>query len=184
MNIFILSEQINPQAHYAQQAEFHIDKHVVKMIAESVQIAVTVLSNLPEIEVGVFPCKPLGKGHAKHPCVEWASASLTNLNYVICLARALCKEHQYRYPLSPEHAYSAWITHAWYRMATLGYGTTAPLPTSFAVAVKDVSKRSTSVDHLQAMHTYRRYYFSDKAGFASWKKRQKPVWWILMEETI
>jgi hypothetical protein len=193
MNIFILSEQVNPHAHHAQNAQFHCDKHVVKMIAESVQMLVTALATKQYIELGTYlpaslvdklPCLPLAAGHAKHPCVQWVKQDILHFNYVALLAQALCAEHQYRYPLSADHVYSSWITELVSFLTSECFGMYAPLPTNFAVAVKSLNLRSTSTPHIQALDIYRKYYFKDKQGFASWKKRQKPVWWLLMEETI
>jgi hypothetical protein len=43
MNIFLLSYERNAHKHFAEQAAFHCDKHVIKMIAESTQMLVTAL---------------------------------------------------------------------------------------------------------------------------------------------
>jgi len=190
MNIFILSEEIDPQVHYRQNAEFHCDKHVVKMIAESAQILVTALHGKAYPEFGTyipdslanFPCKPLSSGHAKHPCVEWTCKSIIHFNYVARLAQALCNEHQYRYPLSCDHTYSRWIDMLVSYLTRCGIGQNIQLPTQFAVAVKNVTLRSTATPHLDALRIYREYYFKDKKGFATWRRRQKPVWWLLMED--
>lgn len=193
MNIFILSEQTDPALHYRQNAEFHCDKHVIKMIAESTQMLVTVLHTvsipelgtyLPEYLVANMPCKPLGPAMQKHPCTQWTAASIDNFNYLACLAQALCDEHQYRYPLSPSHAYSGWIHLLVSYLKAKGYGPTAAIPRSFAVAVKDARLRSIGTPHLDALHTYRNYYVRDKAQFATWRKRMKPVWFMLLEESL
>jgi hypothetical protein len=190
MNIFILSEQIKPADHYRQQAEYHIDRHVIKMIAESTQMLVTTLygphlDGLPVyIPDGItsFPCNPLSASMRKHPCTIWAGKSVSNFNYLACLALSLCKEHQYRYPLSPEHTYMPWLKNLVSYLETWGYGMHEPIPTSFAVAVKDQAVRSTDTDHITALDIYRDYYVRDKWSFATWKKRQKPVWFMLREE--
>lgn len=191
MNIFILSEQTSPQHHYRQNAEFHCDKHVVKMIAESVQMLVTALHSRAYPELGTYmpasvvdsmPCRPLARGHSKHPCVQWTCQSILNLNYLACLAQALCNEHQYRYPLSCDHTYSRWISDLVDHLTSCGYGPSAQIPDSFAVAIKTTKLQSTNTDHITAMNLYRSYYFRDKKGFATWRRRQKPVWWLLLED--
>lgn len=192
MNIFILSEQIKSADHYRQQAEFHIDRHVVKMIAESTQMLVTALATkqfpellyLPDSLINTLPCKPLSASMRKHPCTVWTSANITNLNYLACLAQALCIEHQYRYPLSPEHIYASWLNELVAYLSSKGYGQSHKLPTHFAVAVKDINLRSTNTSHIDALDIYRRYYYNDKVAFATWKKRQKPVWWLMMEDNM
>ena len=191
MNIFILSEEREPLVHYAQQAQYHIDKHVVKMIAESVQMLVTAVSGrvktASEIElvlVSHLPCKPLSASMTKHPCTQWTCASIENFNYLACLALQLCHEHQYRYPLSPQHAYMPWLSLLVDLLTDAGFGPTADLPTQFAVAVKDANKRTIATDHANALDIYRDYYVRDKRSFATWKKRMKPVWFILREELM
>ena len=191
MNIFILSEEREPLVHYAQQAQYHIDKHVVKMIAESTQMLVTAVSGrvkiASEIElvlVSHLPCKPLSASMTKHPCTIWTCASIENFNYLACLALQLCHEHQYRYPLSAEHAYMPWLVTLVDHLTRSGFGPTANLPTQFAVAVKDADKRSVATDHFTALDIYRDYYVRDKRSFATWKKRMKPMWYLLREELM
>lgn len=191
MNIFILSEEREPLVHYHQQAHFHIDKHVVKMIAESTQMLVTALAAQPrhmQLETlqiaSNLPCKPLSSGMTKHPCTVWTASRIEHLNYVACLALQLCYEHQYRYPLSAEHAYMPWLLDLVAELTRSGFGPTAALPSQFAVAVKDTNLRSIATDHLIALDAYRDYYVRDKRNFATWKRRMKPMWFLLREELI
>lgn len=196
MNIFILSEEREPLVHYHQQAHYHIDKHVIKMIAESVQMLVTSLSfhsnydsmigklaAAPQIASNL-PCKPLSASMTKHPCTVWAASRIEHTNYLACLALQLCQEHQYRYPLSPQHAYMAWLQALVAELTRLGFGLTYDLPTQFAVAVKADNLRSTSTDHMSALDIYRSYYVRDKRSIATWKKRLKPMWFLLREELM
>lgn len=190
MNIFLLSNAIDPLTHYDEQATYHCDKHIIKMIAESTQMlvtAMTVNNLLPGFSLlqnqhilDRLPCKPLGASMQKHPCTIWASESLTNFNYLACLARALCREHGYRYPLSTSHAYESWL----YDLADMlrkdfNVNSSSPLPTHFAVAIKDADKRSTHTPHHEAVKLYRSYYVADKIGFATWKRRGTPVWFMM-----
>lgn len=194
MNIFILSEEREPLIHYAQQAQYHIDKHVVKMIAESTQMLVSALyfgsnydSTIGRLSMGFWhnaPCRPLSASMMKHPCTRWTVCCIEHFNYVACLALQLCQEHQYRYPLSPEHAYMPWLRQLVNKLSEMGFGPCYELPASFAVAVKDASKRTTSADHATALDIYRSYYVRDKRSFATWKKRMKPVWYLLREELL
>lgn len=197
MNIFILSEEREPLVHYQQQAQYHIDKHVVKMIAESTQMLVTVLAaqprHLKQLDklaswphiADNLPCKPLSASTTKHPCTGWTASRIEHFNYLACLALQLCHEHRYRYPLSAEHAYMPWLQ-ALVSTLTVDFnlGPTAALPTQFAIAVKDANKRSIAADHANALDTYRRYYVRDKRSFATWKKRMKPMWFLLREELM
>lgn len=194
MNIFILSDQLDPTSHYLEQAAFHVDKHVVKMIAESTQMLVTALHTSKNIRfsggyvsdaVANMPCKPLAAGMTKHPCTAWTCADIKHVNYVCQLAIALCNEHQYRYPLSPEHAYAPWLRALADLLATdHGLSAASSLPTAFAVAVKNVDLRSTHTPHWTACDIYRDYYVRDKVLFASWKRRAKPLWFIRLQEAM
>lgn len=196
MNIFILSEEREPLVHYAQQAQFHIDKHVVKMIAESVQMLVTSLSFHANYDSMIgklaaaahiannLPCKPLSAGMTKHPCTQWTCSSIENFNYLACLALQLCYEHQYRYPLSAQHAYMDWLSALVAELKMMGFGQTYAIPDKFAVAVKDANKRSIATDHVDALDIYRSYYVRDKRAIATWKKRMKPMWFLLREELM
>ena len=66
----------------------------------------------------------------------------------------------------------------------LNLGPTAALPSQFAIAVKDADKRSVATDHFTALDIYRDYYVRDKRSFATWKKRMKPMWFLLREELM
>ena len=75
-----------------------------------------------------------------------------------------------------------WLSALVAELKMLGYGQTAAIPLQFAVAVKSVDKRSISIDHATALDIYRDYYVRDKRAFATWKKRMKPMWYLLREE--
>ena len=194
MNIFLLSEELDSLLHYQQQAAFHADKHVVKMIAESTQMLVTSLSfhanydskigklaAVPQI-ANNLPCKPLSSSHMKHPCTEWTASSIINTNYVACLADSLVREHQYRYPLSAPHAYAQWIALLVSHLDSIGLGPCAKLPDSFVVVTKDKKYQEQIFDLGTAVYLYRNYYVDSKSHIASWKKRMKPMWYLLREE--
>ena len=82
MNIFALD--LNPE----QAAQWHVDKHVVKMLLESAQLLIT-----------AFPpgTTPYKHTHVNHPCAKWARASLANYAWLLEHARALCDEYTKRY---------------------------------------------------------------------------------------
>lgn len=85
MNIFWLDEDMQ------KCAEYHCDKHVVKMLLESVQILSTVL-HLAGIEN--VPYKPT---HTKHPCTLWAAYCNDNFKKLTLLATKLSNEYTHRY---------------------------------------------------------------------------------------
>ena len=66
MNIFFLDE--NPQLN----AQYHCDKHVVKMILETAQLLCSVHHMCDEVDV------PYKLAHKNNPCSIWCRKSLTN----------------------------------------------------------------------------------------------------------
>ena len=196
MNIFLLSYERIPAKHYREQAAFHCDKHVVKMIAESTQLLVTALSARtegglshfmpPDIQ-GSFPCKPLAKGHANHPCAIWTRASISHVNYLCNLAIALCEEKAKRWPLNAWHEYQPWLLALRLELELLGCKPHDALPAHFPVAVKNglvASIHSIHHAHADTVTKYREYYVRDKQAFATWKKSSTPVWFTLAVEAL
>ena len=85
MNIFVLD--VIPRI----AAQYHCDKHVVKMILESTQILSTVIQKQ-------FPNTELYKAtHINHPCTIWAGNSKQNFQWLYNLTIALGHEYTKRY---------------------------------------------------------------------------------------
>ena len=156
MNIFILDKNIKKCARY------HCDKHVMKMILESAQILCTA-SNLSGLTT------PYRSTHNKHPCVQWAMASIQNWRWLRQLASELNKEFKYRFDHKKDHEAYKVITQL----------KEPPLPniglTEHPQAIPDIYK--VSGDPVQA---YRNYYVGMKQPFAMWKKRCPPKWYLDM----
>ena len=193
MNIFLLSDSTDYEEHIALQAQYHCDRHVVKMIAESTQMLVTALYIQPYLmselqgNFGLLhvPCSPLSSGHARHPCVLWTSSSGRTIYYLARLAVELCHEHQLRYPLSPRHAYFDWLESLVDALEAQANNISPAfqLPEKFPVAVSDRPElRSTATPHQEAVTHYRSYYFRTKRHFATWKKRGVPMWFLREQE--
>jgi hypothetical protein len=152
MNIFILDKDVT------KCAQFHTDKHVVKMILESAQMlcAAVILSG------GEAPYRLT---HKNHPCTVWARESLSNWLWLRDLMEALNIEWKYRYGHTRNHL-------SWDKVKNL----TPPSIedkglTKFAMAMPDSYK---TADPIVA---YRTYYLNDKRHIASWTRREKPSWW-------
>ena len=188
MNIFLLSASTDPQIHFYEQAVYHCDKHVIKMIAESTQLIVTGLAANPHLLVHIdaallleptpsnFPCMPLSSGHAKHPCAIWAAQRASHIFYLARLGLALCEEKRKRWPLNPPHQYEAWLRSLGDSFTASGF-LTSTLPTHFPVAIQDKSRQSTNTPHAEAVKIYRRYYAETKSDMATWKSpRNVPAW--------
>lgn len=184
MNLFKLHED------HDKNAEYHVDKHIVKMILESAQILCTNLTvdhlfgflpgmlnseqnkilsdfrkdqkNLSQ-EDRLFTYLPTMQNH---PSTVWARSSLENFYWTHCYAHSLAEEYRYRY--GKDHK-SFWDVinklpdpkH----MEDVGL-------TPFAMAMPEELK-----DYEDPVQSYRNYYMLDKATFASWKYRDKPDWW-------
>lgn len=151
MNIFILDK--DPKT----CAQYHCDKHVVKMILESAQMLCTVLSN-KGVDV---PYKPT---HAKHPCTIWAAESVANFNWLRTLSKYLNDEYKLRFNKKVNHKSYDVI------QSLPEYSHTCSDLTEFAQAMPDEYKNSDPVK------AYRDYYKHDKRDFATWKTNT-PTWW-------
>lgn len=154
MNIFILDTEITLCAQY------HCDRHVNKMILESVQILCTVL-NKRGFDT---PYKPT---HAQHPCVLWADQSYDNFRWLAELTDALNREYRFRYQKDRDHASMRVLAEIMrYRYESQGL-------TEFAQAMPDKYKVKGD-----AVAAYRAFYLGEKYHFARWTRRPAPGWWI------
>ena len=178
MNIFVLDNDVT------KAAQYHCDKHLVKMITEHNQI----LGSISHIFHGIkkkseitpeyiqkyfstFPRKdkegnphPYGIGYRSHPCTIWANESLHNYTWLIRVTEEMCKEYTKRY--GKTNAGEAIVK--WYK--TNGPWFSRVSQTPFVLAMPDNLKSD------DAVHSYRLYYASHKAYFAKWKNGE-PEWW-------
>jgi hypothetical protein len=151
MNIFILDYNIE------KCAQYHCDKHVVKMCIEYAQLLSSVHHHYG---------KPAGYRltHKNHPCAVWARASLSNYQYLMELTFALGDEYTYRYG---KHHKSVELVESLPPLEFIDIGLT---PFAKAIAVPEIKAIPDAVD------AYREYYRVEKAGIVSWKKREVPEW--------
>ncbi len=159
MNIFVLDRNID------KIAEYHTDKHVVKMIVETAQLLCTAhWENNSQA--------PYKKTHPKHPSAIWARSSVENYLWLCKLGLALCSEYTYRYGK----------THKTKTVIDWCLTNVPDLPkiglTNFALAMPNQYKTK------DAIVSYRKYYIEDKQHLASWKKRQVPSWYYKQEQLI
>lgn len=155
MNIFVLDTDV------VKCAEYHVDKHCVKMILETTQL----LNNAAMLNSNYVPVyRPT---HKNHPCSLWTQSSKANFEWLNELGLALCSEYTYRY--GKEHKCQAILEG--FKSAMISQ----PLPdlklTSFALCMPDQYKVADPVE------SYRNYYRGDKAYIAKWSKRETPSWW-------
>ena len=156
MNIFFLDE--NP----ILSAQYHVDKHVVKMILETAQLLCSV-HHVTDQDTDQVPYK---LSHKNHPCAVWARQSLSNYLYLCELGLELCKEYTYRY--GKRHKSQDVIEWCLVNKPNIpDIGFTEP-----AKAMPDEYK----VDDV--VKSYRNYYRGGKSGFATWKNREVPKWFL------
>lgn len=158
MNIFILDWDVK------KCAQYHNDKHVVKMILESAQLLCGVhhitLQDALQDDLQV----PYKLSHKNHPCSIWARESLTNYLWLCELGLELCKEYTYRY--GKRHKSQDVIEWCIVNKPNISdKGFTQP-----AKAMPDEYKVNDVVE------SYRNYYMGEKVSFAKWKNREIPAW--------
>ena len=152
MNIFVLDTNIETCARY------HCDKHVVKMILESVQMLCTALNKKG------FKT-PYKSTHQKHPCVLWVEASYDNFTWLKDLALALNEEYRFRFDKQTDHKSIGVLDEiSAYRYESRGI-------TEFAQAMPNEYKVAGA-----AVEAYRKFYLGEKLHFARWTKRSIPLW--------
>lgn len=177
MNIFTLSDDTK------QAAIWHIDKHCVKMIAESCQILSTAHRYLDGHETIILNSNNrkikhyklnddrefnLPKAtHINHPCCIWTRETEGNYQWLYSLFCELCKEYTYRY--GKIHAYE---TKCLSLLRNSPYNIKNGNRTNFVQAMPEKYKNT------DAITAYRQYYINEKSAFASWKSREKPFWFI------
>lgn len=153
MNIFILD--LDPE----KNAQYHVDKHVVKMITEHNQLLCTA-----HHVAGSKYTPPYKKTHANHPCAIWVRESLTNYIWLTELNWWLCKEYTYRYGKNHKgEEVNKWCIDHHPNVTDIGQ-------TMFKQAMPNECKRPGTVE------AYRAYYNSHKRNLFAWKKREVPVW--------
>ena len=178
MNIFVLSG--DPK----EAAEFHCDKHVVKMILETGQMLCAahwigwqrslktdtslrrkdfVARLSAEIPDGLRP--PWKMTHVGHPCTQWAQRSAENYEWLLQLGIRLCQEYTVRYGKrhKAEPIYGWLSEHRPPIFEGVGF-------TPFAIAMPDDCKVSDD-----PVECYREYYRVHKRYMAKWKTRV-PDW--------
>ena len=175
MNIFYLDED------FERCVESMVDRHIVKMPTESMQLLSTAHRMLDGNRYTAF--NKLGRKMTeyylndgredtipkcishKHPCQIWLQKSKDNYFYVLKLTIHMCEEYRYRYGK----------THG----VTLRLGSLLNPPKnigneSFSLPPQAMDKKYRHKDTITA---YRQYYRDGKKHLAKWKGRTKPVWY-------
>jgi len=151
VNIFVLDK--DPK----KCAQYHVDRHIVKMPLESAQMLCTahhVYGNNA----------PYRKTHVNHPCTKWARESKGNYQWLLSLGEELLKEYTYRYhKIHGSTQVIAWCRNNLPDLPEIGV-TTRP-------QAMDTKYKSSDV-----VDAYRSYYRNEKKEIASWTGREIPDW--------
>ena len=164
MNIFVLDE--SPKI----SAQMMLDKHVVKMPTESMQMMSTILTHY-DLPSPFYPVM------LNHPCTIWARESKQNFQWLRAHCLALCKEYTVRYGKRHkgewilEHFADTWVKLENEILPDKGL-------TPFAIAISDHMncRQIDGFDELSPIEKYRLYYIHDKNHIAEWKT-EKPDWY-------
>jgi hypothetical protein len=154
MNIFFLDKDVR------KCAQYHCDKHVVKMILETAQLLCGAHHVTSEDNQHI----PYKLSHKNHPCSIWVRESLFNYLLLCELGLELCTEYSYRYgKRHKSQEIIEWcVTN---KLNICDKGLTTP-----PKAMPDEYKVESVIE------SYRNYYRGSKSKFATWKKREKPIW--------
>jgi len=155
MNIFVFDQD------FTTNAQYHCDKHVVKMITEYAQLLSGAVRSTG-VDAGYK------QTHMSHPCAIWARFSIENYEWLCKLTIAVHKEWQYRYNHPANHYHKAFKVAAllpWPELPSRGM-------TPFAQAMPS----EYSIPH-NAITAYRNYFNGEKQHIASWTNRNQPEWY-------
>ena len=161
MNIFILDWDVK------KCTQYHVDKHVVKMILETAQLLCGVHHVTDEVTTKYRTSTnqvPYKLSHKNHPCAIWARKSLSNYLYLCELGLELSKEYTHRYgKRHKSEMVILWCIMNKPNIPDIGF-------TEPAKAMPDEFKVDSVVE------SYRNYYMGAKSDLAAWKNREKPFW--------
>jgi hypothetical protein len=154
MNIFLLDTDTR------KCAQYHCDKHVVKMILETAQL----LCGVHHMTGQVTNQVPYKLSHKNHPCAIWSRESLSNYLYLCDLGLELCKEYTYRYgKRHKSQEVIEWCVTNKPNICDKEF-------TEPARAMPNEYKVDSVVE------SYRNYYIGEKSKIAVWKNREIPEW--------
>ncbi len=160
MNIFILSLVTK------LCAEYHCDKHVVKMILESAQLLCSAHIILDSVDnIDGWPLYKLS--HKNHPCAIWTRECSGNYAWLYHLFCDLCYEYTHRY--GKIHLCEKKLKRALnFFPDNISTGKLTP----FRLAMPDECKKDDPVE------SYREYYIKKKKDICKWKYTETPEWFV------
>lgn len=164
MNIFILSKD------QKKCVEYMFDKHIVKIILEIVQMLCTakrLIDHDKEEELeGLYKI-----AHKNHPVTKWIRESEGNYIWTTKLLEEMHNEWRYRFGHSEEKFHKSYLVYKTIKQPKFE----KVEMTNFPQAMPEQYKCEND-----AVTAYRNYYMSpEKSKLMSWKKREKPEWFVL-----
>jgi hypothetical protein len=163
-------------------AQYHVDRHAVKMIVEYGQLLSTahrILDGIPckrrrgtrlkswySLENPNLDLRLYSHTHVNHPCALWARQSSENYLYLYRLLVELCKEYTYRYGRVHKLEASGLLR----VLQILPVNIPISGITKFAQAMPEQYKSRSTVK------AYRSYYNGEKQHLFKWKHRDIPHW--------
>lgn len=164
-------------------AQYHVDKHCVKMILETCQLLSTahrILDGI-QIEGKTKTGRSIKRWqladdrdtviytatHTNHPSAIWARQNKMNYYWLSLLLKSLCKEYTYRYGKVHKCEQIGLVETLSHFPNNIPNGEfTEPTP-----AMPDQYKIPGN-----SIQSYHNYYISEKQRMFSWKNRQQPEW--------
>ena len=153
MNIFYLDEDM------IKNAQYHYNRHVVKMICEQAQILCSAYYSTDNVPNNIYKAT-----HKNHPCCIWARESLSNWIWLRDMTLVLYKEYQYRYNKTHK---SGELVKTLSNPNIVDIGITKR-PQAMPEQYKD----------LNPIIAYRNYYRNEKQHLLQYKNRNVPDWLI------
>jgi len=153
-------------------AQYHCDKHVVKMILETAQLLYTTQWELGGKDwdsrcAEIVGSRPYRRTHINHPCAVWVRESRANYRELAKLGLELCKEYTFRYDKTHRtEVHLKWLRrHPPKHLKDVG-------PTPKILAMPEQYKITSD-----PVTSYRNYYLKEKNGIATWSYTNIPNWW-------
>ena len=193
MNIYVLDK--DPRL----AAQYHNDRHVVKMILETCQLLATVHHLIDGCSDWHDPrLVPMHPTNLRHPCVLWAASGPREYEWAAQLLAALISEHTARYGRA--HSYEPVagrlqaLPHGMGRVGAALPGArrgqpvrwASPAPTGHPVQPHPLCMPEQYKVPGNPVGSYRSYYFHTKQHMAVWyhgEQTRIPEWWLQMRSS-
>lgn len=184
MNIFYINESIE------LCVQEHLDKHVVKMPIEQIQLLSTAHRVLDGEEYTDLTSNGrrikrwrlfderesnlMKATHINHPSVIWCRENNENYMWLYNMTEMLLKEYTYRY--GKIHACEKYLSYIKNTPKNIKSGKFFPPTPAMPDDCKVLAEKPIPGRKYDVLRSYRKYYIQEKASFAKWKNRNIPEW--------